>query len=484
LVAGGALNAVFVPQIVREMKKPDGGHSFVSQLATATFTILAVATAIGVLAAPLVVRLYAAKFGGSGLENEFELTVLFTRYCLPQILFLGLFTLFGQIANARGSFGPMMWAPILNNLVVIGVLIGFIAIAPDAKAGVISTSAKALLGFGTTLGAFAQAAILIPVIVKSGVRLRPNFHWSSLGKSAHLAKWTMIFVLINQAGFMVIVNLATAASVRAKESGIDVGVGFTPYQNAHFIFLLPHSIIAVSLVTALLPRISRLAAEAQISDVRNEIQQTLLNLYSLIIPAAFAMLFLGQPIAHLIFAGSSSADAGQIGMILSGFALGLIPFCSSYVMLRGFYAFEDTKTPAAITLLMNIVTILCAGISYLVLPIRLITVGIAVSFGIGYLSSSLLARHLLSKRIGSLTIRRELISIIFISAVAFAPCLFIYGLLENLLNAGEPNLITSLLALIVSGAIALPIYAGLGYRLKVSSIIFAVDSIKKRLIKR
>ena len=484
LVAGGALNAVFVPQIVREMKKPDGGNAFVSQLATATFTILAIATAIGVLAAPLVVRLYAAKFGGSGLETEFELTVLFTRYCLPQILFLGLFTLFGQIANARGSFGPMMWAPILNNLVVIGVLIGFIAIAPNAQDGVISTSAKTLLGLGTTFGAFVQAAILIPVIVKSGVRLRPNFHWSSLGKSAHLAKWTMIFVLINQAGFVVIVNLATAASVRAKESGIDVGVGFTPYQNAHFIFLLPHSIIAVSLVTALLPRISRLAADTQISSVRDEIQQTLLNLYSLIIPAAFAMLFLGQPIAHLIFAGSNSADASQIGMILSGFALGLIPFCSSYVMLRGFYAFEDTKTPAAITLLMNIVTILCATISYLVLPIRFITVGIAASFGIGYLSSSLLARFLLSKRIGHLNLRKELLSILLISFIAFAPGLLISSQLESLLNSGAPNAMTSLLTLVVEGAIALPIFLGIGYALKVSSILAVAASLKKKLAKR
>jgi putative peptidoglycan lipid II flippase len=283
---------------------------------------------------------------------------------------------------------------------------------------------------------------------------------------------------------MVIVNLATAASVRAKESGIDVGVGFTPYQNAHFIFLLPHSIIAVSLVTALLPRISRLAADTQISSVRDEIQQTLLNLYSLIIPAAFAMLFLGQSIAHLIFAGSSSADAGQIGMILSGFALGLIPFCSSYVMLRGFYAFEDTKTPAAITLLMNIVTILCAATSYLVLPIRLITVGIAVSFGIGYLSSSLLARHLLSKRIGGMTLRRELVLVIFISALAFAPSLLISGLLENLLNSGEPSALTSLLTLIIAGVIALPIFVGIGYRLRVSSIIFAAVTLKKRLAKR
>jgi putative peptidoglycan lipid II flippase len=171
-------------------------------------------------------------------------------------------------------------------------------------------------------------------------------------------------------------------------------------------------------------------------------------------------------------------------MILSGFALGLIPFCSSYVMLRGFYAFEDTKTPAAITLLMNIVTILCATISYLMLPIRFITVGIAVSFGIGYLSSSLVARYLLSKRIGRLNIRRELISVVFISALAFVPGLFVSGFLENFLNSGEPSAITSLLTLVIAGLIALPIFIGIGYGLKVSSIISAADSLKRRFAKR
>ena len=195
------------------------------------------------------------------------------------------------------------------------------------------------------------------------------------------------------------------------------------------------------------------------------------------------MLFLGQPIAHLIFAASNSADASQIGMILSGFALGLIPFCSSYVMLRGFYAFEDTKTPAAITLLMNVVTILFATISYLVLPIRFITVGIAVSFGIGYLSSSLLARFLLSKRIGRLNIRKELVSILFISFTAFAPGLLISSQIESLLNAGAPNAFTSLLTLVVAGAIALPIFLGIGYVLKVSSILALAASLKKKLTK-
>ena len=484
LVAGGALNAVFVPQIVREMKSEDGGNSYASQLATATFTILGAATLLGILAAPLVVRLYAAKFGGSGLENEFALTVFFTRYCLPQVLFLGLFTLFGQIANARGSFGPMMWAPILNNLVVIAVLVAFIRMAPDASQGVISHGAKTLLGIGTSLGALAQAAVLIPVISKTGLRLRPNFRWSSLGKSAHLAKWTMIFVLINQIGFMVIVNLATAASVRAKNAGIDIGVGFTPYQNAHFIFLLPHSIIAVSFVTALLPRISRLAADSKKDEVRNDIQETLLHLYSLIIPAAFAFLFLGRPIAQFIFSGSSSGDSGQIGLILSGFALGLIPFCSSYLLLRGFYAFEDTKTPAGITGVMNVVTITFAVIAYLVLPIRLITVGIAISFGIGYLASSLWARHLLAQRIGHLHLGRDFVGIAAISILSFAPSILISRVVRNFFVAEPSALLPSLATLSISGSIALVIYIFLGYRLRIAPVTSTADSIRKRIVRR
>jgi putative peptidoglycan lipid II flippase len=294
----------------------------------------------------------------------------------------------------------------------------------------------------------------------------------------------MIFVLINQVGFMVIVNLATAASVRAKNAGIDAGVGFTPYQNAHFIFLLPHSIIAVSLVTALLPRISRFAAESRLTQVRDDIELTLSHLYSIIIPAAFALLFLGRPIAHFIFAGSRTQDADQIGLILSGFALGLIPFCSSYVMLRGFYAFEDTKTPAGITLVMNIVTITCASIGYFVLPIRLITVGIAVSFGIGYLASSQWARHLLGKRIGVMHLRRDVITLTFISAIAFLPSVLITLLIKDHFNSGSPNLITSAMTLAMSGVIALPIYFGLGLRLKVAPIEFVSDAMKNRFIKR
>ena len=474
LVAGGALNAVFVPQIVREMKGADGGRAYTSQLVTATITILGLTTAIGILLAPWLVRLYAAKFGAPGLEPEFELTVLFTRYCLPQVLFLGFFTVLGQIANARGSFGPMMWAPIANNVIVIGVLGAFIAIAPQASDGVMSTNAKVLLGLGTSVGALIQALVLIPVITRTGLRLRPNFRWSSLKKSAHLATWTMIFVLINQLGFMVIVNLATAVSVRAKNAGIDVGVGFTPYQNAYFILLLPHSVIAVSFVTALLPRISRLAADRNLESVNKELQQTLSQIRALIIPSAVAMFFLGEPIAQLIFAGSNDADARQIGIILSGFALGLIPFCTSYLLLRGFYAFEDTKTPAAVTLLMNLVTISAASLSYFILPIRWITVGIAASFGVGYLASSLWARKLLAKQIGPMHQGRESSLMLLSAFLAFLPGL----ILSRYLHTGLWN---SLFCLLLSAGIAIPIYLGFGRIFGLLPIITAWDSIRSKI---
>jgi putative peptidoglycan lipid II flippase len=467
LVAGGALNAVFVPQIVREMKSKDGGNSYASQLATATFTILGFATVIGILAAPVIVRLYAAKFGGSGLENEFELTVLFTRYCLPQVLFLGFFTLLGQIANARGSFGPMMWAPILNNLIVIGVLIGFIAMAPDAANGVISSTAKGFLGLGSSLGALVQAAILIPVIAKTGVRLRPNFHWSALRKSAHLAKWTLVFVAINQVGFMVIVNLATAASVRAKQSGIETGVGFTPYQNAHFIFMLPHSIIAVSFVTALLPKISRAAAAGEGENVKRDLVSHLGIVGAFTIPAGMAFLFLGQPIAHLLYLGADSSSAQQIGSVLAGFSLGIIPFSASYLLLRGFYAYEDTKTPAFITLMMNLVMCIFAFAAYHYLPLRWITVGIAVAFGIGYVASTFIASRILRQRIGALEgVLWTYAKLFLLALIAFLPSLIIH----QFISIGNESL-SAVIELLLSGVVGLSIYLWLGGLMKIEALM-------------
>jgi putative peptidoglycan lipid II flippase len=261
LLVGGALTAIFVPQLVRSFSDEDGGHGFASRLVTTISGILLLLVLVGVIFAPALVRLYAPEFATTGFEKEFDIAVAFTRYCLPQIFFLGLFTMLGQVANARGSFAPLMWAPIANNLVVIVIFAGVLIMQKNLTVENISDGQIQLLGWGTTLGIVVQALILIPVVKRSGIRLRPIFGVAGLGKSFSLAGWTLVYVLISQLGYLITVNVATSAAVRSAQAGITTGVGFTPFTSAYYIMLLPYSIVTISIVTALLPHLSKLAIE-------------------------------------------------------------------------------------------------------------------------------------------------------------------------------------------------------------------------------
>ena len=175
LLVGGALTAIFVPQLVRSFSDEDGGEGFASRLVTTISGILLALVVIGVIFAPALVKLYAPEFSTPGFETEREIAIAFTRYCLPQIFFLGLFTMLGQVANARGSFAPLMWAPIANNIVVIVVFAGILAFQSVITIDSISDFQVQLLGWGTTLGVVIQALILIPVVKRSGICLRLTF---------------------------------------------------------------------------------------------------------------------------------------------------------------------------------------------------------------------------------------------------------------------------------------------------------------------
>jgi len=437
LLAGGALNSVFVPQLVRAMKDdPDGGEAFTSRLLTIVTLILAVITALSVIFSPLLVRIYAPKFTNQGIETEFSLTVTFMRYCLPQILMMGIFVMWSQVGNARGKFGPMMWAPVANNLVVIAVLIIFLTIAPDVTAETITPAQVALLGLGTSFGFVIQAALLFPVVAKSGLNFRPRFDWkdSNLNKSFKLGAWTLLFVFINQIGYLVVVNVATAASAAAKIAGITTGVGFTPYSYAYFVFILPHSIITVSVITALLPRISRLAANNEKDKVRNELEKSLTNVAVATVPSAIAFLFFGTAIATLLFSGSTRADSAQIGLVLAGFSLGLVPYSAQLLLLRGFYAFEDTRTPVLINLASTALSISLCVISGAVLPLKWVTVGLAVALGLGNLLGTLITLKSLGKNVGAFNyfeLLKSHLRLTFVALLAGAPALALHLLIED-----------------------------------------------------
>jgi putative peptidoglycan lipid II flippase len=405
LLVGGALTAIFVPQLVRAFDDADGGHLFASRLVTTISGILLVLVIIGVIFAPQLVYIYAPSFSTPGFETEREIAIAFTRYCLPQIFFLGLFTMLGQVANARGSFAPLMWAPIANNLVVIVVFSAFLIKWPSVNVDSITSTQIQILGWGTTAGIIVQALILIPVVKRSGIKIRPKWGVAGLGKSFSLAGWTLVYVLISQIGYLITVNVATTAAVDSAKAGITTGVGFTPFKNAYLIMLLPYSIVTISIVTALLPHMSKLAINKKVEDVKEQLLRAIKTVAVLTIPSSVAFLLFGPLITEVLFFGIDKNDGIYIGYVLSALSLGLVAFSINLVLIRGFNAFEDTRTQVWSILIINIISV---GLSYLflaVLPSDWVTVGLGFAFSVSYLIGLFITLRLLKKHTGTIHIR-------------------------------------------------------------------------------
>ena len=404
LLVGGALTAIFVPQLVRSFEDQDGGHGFASRLVTTISLILLVLVAVGVVFAPALVRLYAPEFSTPGFETEQEIAVAFTRYCLPQIFFLGLFTMLGQVANARGSFAPLMWAPIANNLVVIVVFAAVLITERSLALGTITDLQVQILGWGTTLGVVVQALILVPVVKRSGIHIRPMFGLGGLGKSFGLAGWTLIYVLISQLGYLVTVNVATSAAVRSAQAGITTGVGFTPFTSAYYIMLLPYSIVTISIVTALLPHLSRLAIAKNVEEVRKQLIRAIRMVGVVTVPSAVALLLFGPLMTQSLYLGISLEDARYIGFVLSALSIGLVAFSINLILIRGFNAFEDTKTQVLSILIINIISVALSYVFLETLDSYWVTVGLGLAFSVSYIVGLFITISLLKKHIGRLQV--------------------------------------------------------------------------------
>ncbi|MEU5139908.1 murein biosynthesis integral membrane protein MurJ [Streptomyces sp. NPDC021139] len=402
LTVGGGLNSVFVPQLVRAMKDDDdGGEAYANRLLTLVMVALGVLTVITVFAAPLLIRLLSNPVASDPAANEVGIT--FVRYFLPSIFFMGLHVVMGQVLNARGRFGAMMWTPVLNNIVIIVTLGMFIWVYGTAessgmKVTSIPPEGERLLGIGVLLGLIVQSLAMIPYLRETGFRLRPRFDWRGhgLGKAVTLAKWTVLFVLANQAGAMIVIQLSTAAG---KASPVD-GTGFAAYANAQLIWGLPQAIITVSLMAALLPRISRSASEEDGGAVRDDISQGLRTTAVAIVPVSFGFVALGIPMCTLMFGSSGTSEATNMGYMLMAFGLGLIPYSVQYVVLRAFYAYEDTRTPFYNTVIVAVVNAAASGLCYLLLPSRWAVVGMAASYGLAYVIGVGIAWRRLRKRLG------------------------------------------------------------------------------------
>lgn len=391
LLLGGALNAVFVPELVRAAKeRPDAGAAYTDRLVTVCVVALLAITATAVWAAPTIVDVYTDYTG-----RQAAMTVALARYCLPQILFLGLFTLLGQILNARGRFGAMMWTPVLNNVVVIAVFGLYLALSPGGG-DTLTPTGTALLGWGTTAGIAVQTLALVPALRAARFRWRPRFDWrgSGLARPLRAAGWLVLLVLANQAAYWVTTRLATSA-------GLDGGPGFGAYNNAYVLWVVPHGVITVSVVTALLPRMSAAAADGDLTGVRRDVSHALRVCAAGVVPAACALLALAGPVTALVFGHgrTSAADTAALAGILMAFAPGLIALSGQYVLSRAFYALSDTRTP----FLLNLVIVaLNAGLSLAaahLLPARWAVTGMAAAYSLALCAGWALTGWVLCRRL-------------------------------------------------------------------------------------
>ena len=404
LLVGGALTAIFIPQLVRSFDHADGGDDFASRLITTISLILLVLVSLGMFFAPALVRLYAPEFFTVGFETEKDIAIAFTRYCLPQIFFLGLFTMLGQVANARGSFGPLMWAPIANNLVGIVLFGGFLIFSPGINLSSITDFQIALLGWGTTFSVVVQALVLVPVIKKLGISIKPRLGVSGLGKSFTLAGWTLVYVLISQLGYLVTVNVATSAAVRSAQANIETGVGYTPYTYAYFVMLLPYSIVTISIITAILPHISKLALDGKREEVKAQLVRAIRLVGVITVPSAVAFLLFGPLITQSIFIGISNDDSRYIGYVLSALSFGLVAFSINLILIRGFNAFEDTRTQVISILVINIFSVAMSYFFLFFVKTQWVTIGLGVAFSVSYVIGLFVTLRLLKKHTGRLAL--------------------------------------------------------------------------------
>ena len=479
LMLGGILTSVVVPLLVSAAKRDrDGGEAYDQRMFTLATSALFGLTVLATLAASLLVDLYAHAITGP----EHHLMVIFAYFFIPQIFFYGVSSLAGGILNARGHFAAPMWTPVINNIVVILVLLLFIATGGiGTNPSTISASQIQLLGFGTTLGIIAQTAALIPFLRRVGFRWHPRFDFrrDEVREIRRMAAPLFGYVLTTQVSFLVVQNVANAASVRPG-AAYD---SFSTYSYAWQLFQLPYAIIGVSVITALLPRMSAHAAERRYPLVRDDFSTGVRLSSVIVVPAALLLIVLGAPLAEFLIAHGSTtvAEARYVGEVFGIFSLGLVPYMMFQLLLRVFYALHDSRTPMFVGVAVMAANI---GISLLVLnvvPTGHVVEGLGVSFGLSNVVGAVVSWRILSRRLGGLGGRQIADSLGRMHLAAVPALLFAWAVTFMVGVLFAPGPVFGFITLFLGGSGGLLLYLLFSRALGISEVAALTLTVKTRL---
>jgi len=397
LMLGGVFTSVVVPMLVRAAKEdPDRGEGYAQRIySLGVVSLLAVTIVATLLAGPI-----ADLYGGSLHEpGERQLMVTFAYFFIPQIFFYGMDSLLGAVLNVRGRFGANMWTPVINNVVVIfvGILFMVTVGTNGTNSATISHYGIDLLGIGTTLGIVIQSIALFPVMWRAGFSMRVifDFRRDEIREIGRMSGWMFGYVVSQFLGNLVVTRVANSAPVSA---------GYSAYSYANQLFQLPYAIVGISVISALLPRMSGHATDRRYSLVRDDFSKGVRIASVIVVPAAVFLAVLGAPLCEFLFGHGATnvSEARYIGEVFGAFCVGLLPFMLTQLQLRVFYSFHESRTPAVVGMIMLVVGVIGYLVAAAALPPGQIVVGLAFAYDIMTLVGAAIAWPLLLRRVGSL----------------------------------------------------------------------------------
>jgi putative peptidoglycan lipid II flippase len=401
ILLGGVLTSVIVPLLVRAAKEdPDQGEAYVQRLVTVAFVVLGAASVLAVVAAPFLAMLFL----GTGEDANPQLATVFGYLLLPLILFYGLSGLFGAILNARSVFGPPAWAPVLNNVIVLASL-GAYALVPgeiSVNPARLSDPKLLMLGLGTTAGIVAQALVQLPGLRRAGFHFGWRWGWDSrLTQASGMAAWFVVYVLVGQLGFVV----TTRSAAQGDPGGVVI------YSLVWLLLQLPYGVLGYSLLTAIMPRMSAAAADADWRSVVEHLSVASRYLIVLLVPITVVFTLAGEPIGVALFSlGKAGSNAERLGAALAVSAFGLLPYAVTMLQLRVFYAMADARTPTMINAIMVAVKLPLLLACPVFLDDADVVLGLTAANSLSLVVGAMVGQTWLRRRLGRVETKRSLIT--------------------------------------------------------------------------
>lgn len=334
--AEGAFSQGFVPVMARyrENHTHEEAREFVDAIAGTLGLILFVITAVGVVAAPVLVAAVAPGFIGD--DGRFELSTLMLRFTFPYLFFVSLTAFAGGILNTYGKFGAPAFTPVILNIVLIAAAIWIAPLLEEPGMA---------LAYGVFVAGVLQLLFQIPFLAKVHAIPRPRWRPSHAG--------------VRRAGALMLPAIfgSSVAQINVLIGGIIaslLGVGkISLLYYSDRLMEFPLGVFGIALATVTLPYLSRQHATESVAEFGRTVDWSMRLVLLIAVPAATGLIVLAEPLVATVFFGGvfSASDVVLAALSLQAFAVGLIGFSLVKILAPAYFAREDTRTPVKMGLI-------------------------------------------------------------------------------------------------------------------------------------